>query len=1519
MAASAVDAAVLTERLGEARRSNKLNLSYLDIQNFTGALVRKIQETCPTLQELDLRSNALSELPDELAELKTVKALKLNFNKFATIPSVVAHLPRLQILEMSGNLLANISDTIVNLTTLREVDFSGNRLTDINPKLFDVEQLTAVNFENNEIERIPDEIANAKNLQRLDMSTNRLDKLPDAMGKLAKLVRCDVTSNLLVTIPPILGNLRNLRHFDCRHNELREPYKSKCDADITSFLDFLKEEEERERLEEIERLKPIGIEVGNWVEFKVKVNTDAEEGTNKCYLRDDLTLTACGPTIGLVFGGTRRADHVKCGELWYINTDRMYWELLSIPGGPTARDGHSACYCSTFQCYVVFGGRSGERKRLNDIYVLDMSSENRSEWAWSKPNVEGNPPSPREHAHMSMWGDQVVVFGGSSSGARLNDFFVFDLETSTWSAPAISGNVPGPRQNVAAFASDTHFFIHGGKSNFILNDMFVLDLNTFVWSELTTAGRVPPPRFNHSMLVVDGKHVYVFGGCDELGGNVQSLHMLEVLEHDLHPPTEQKMGAASMAGAVKQTQSSEWTEMDTELVYNESRIAAFRGTMLLLFQHGSKFQNAVRGGVDDSALAISGHFYDTCKTSNVHDLGEKVLDEESMRPPNAKMARIKHTMRTKTGSMPHSLKSVTPKEQKMLDYVDDYRRTFIELYPTRRPLLLFPPNECGVNKFICTTIRPTQLPFLELYTLESCVDYMASFMKFELLEDPRQYPSHIPSPWSVLSWQAGDAFDIAIALVSVLIGVGYDAYVCIGYAPKAVTKDDQSGLECPILEAERAAAAAGPKEEETFEKASKYLIHDAVVLESAFDKAQLAEAVTAGGATSGAAGDAHDDDGIHDAGAEDSHEDPMAAMGDMGEYGGLDDERLADGQRVHAWVLVLGGRREVPENIFVEPTTGRRYGTNDSPYEGIEAVFNSENYWVNMQRNTIGGHGKQLQGISFELSDSAKWEAVIQEVKYEEDKRPKVTAAVAAAAADADGEGEPPATPATDTLVPKTPASSGKPGTAGTMGTEPLEPVETLFMPDLPASWVPKLVLSREAFDVRCPRGARTVMYKKCLHETYALFGECAQWNGLISRLTIYTSKARTAVEECREEYHRRKDRLKLRITFPEKDMVIERFDPGSSFGIKELVNVRGKRRVATFYRSARLDGLIQREELMDEAGGKMIETFVNRDDRLNYRSVSYFPPLAPAAPKESDKPVNPNRLSRKKKVEEPLVPIRKMTEKYAEIPGDVDVTSAKAAAAAAAKGGNKELLARRTFYVAQGQIKLMFHYGTNRISASSRHYSKDGQTNIVTVDPLEEAPKDSELYEEFQTLVEAERKCMNSIRESEKEVQDMVATRSKEEQNIVLLSPYYDIVRCKTEESEEEEETGEVVESDYLSPFLPPLIAGTSLSKAQAFEVREKCLRALQDRLIERANIIQARHDEQTALLAKRQATFQRDRDTMSRHEEEEYERECDAALFRIQILEQRLKRHEEQALQRYYDLDAKLRADPRLQLVLS
>lgn len=82
---------------------------------------------------------------------------------------------------------------------------------------------------------------------------------------------------------------------------------------------------------------------------------------------------------------------------------------------------------------------------------------------------------------------------------------------------------------------------------------------------------------------------------------------------------------------------------------------------------------------------------------------------------------------------------------------------------------------------------------------------------------------------------------------------------------------------------------------------------------------------------------------------------------------------------------------------------------------------------------------------------------------------------------------------------------------------------------------------------------------------------------------------------------------------------------------------------------------------------------------------------------------------------------------------------------------------------------------------------------------------------------------------------------------------------------------------------------------------------------------LLQARLDEEQSALARRQASFARDRDALTPAEEEEYEHAVEEAQFKIGILQRRLANHEEAALQKYYELDKRLRADPRLEVLLT
>ena len=56
----------------------------------------------------------------------------------------------------------------------------------------------------------------------------------------------------------------------------------------------------------------------------------------------------------------------------------------------------------------------------------------------------------------------------------------------------------------------------------------------------------------------------------------------------------------------------------------------------------------------------------------------------------------------------------------------------------------------------------------------------------------------------------------------------------------------------------------------------------------------------------------------------------------------------------------------------------------------------------------------------------------------------------------------------------------------------------------MPPSWVTKLVIPRDCLDMRCPKGVKSTLYHRCQHEIFALFGECARWDGMVERITLY-------------------------------------------------------------------------------------------------------------------------------------------------------------------------------------------------------------------------------------------------------------------------------------------------------------------------------------------------------------------------------------------------------------------------------
>ena len=1462
-------------RLEELRRTGKLSLSYMELTELPRDFVEKVLDSNPRIAELDLRSNRLQILPDDLDMLSFLTVLRLNYNNFSVFPPVLSALPRLHTLEMSGNKIGpDLPPALTTMSHVKEVDLSGNKIVKISGEVQKMQSLVRLNLENNGLEIVPENIGDLPSLQNFDASGNKLQSIPDSFGRMKKLTRLDLSGNLLTSLPPSLGHLKQLRELDVRFNPLPEPMKSKSTGGVPHFLEFLREEEHRQHLQQIERLKPQAEVVGRYRKYRIKSGAKLCPG-----FRAHCSVTPCALKT-VVFGGAFPDSEVlgdnrgkKSGELWVIDSDFMNWKLVEAAGDekPAPRLGHACAFDALRNVLYLFGGRNDGNKKLNDLYSLNVDT-----WEWKRRRGEGDIPTPRENPSVCMLNNQLVVFGGKGT-APMNDLYVFDPDKNMWTSPSVSGSIPAPRDGCALAVDEQRMKIYafGGKANFAQNDLYVLDFFTMQWELIKVEGQPPPPRSLHRMclrptLNSDGSigvgELFVFGGMDEFNSQDYNLFRYSIKNY-------------------------RWDKLDSELDYSESRIGTFTGDADALHLFETR----------DIEIEGRGRVWD------VYKIGENASwqlkrEDRGDRPPNAKLARINNVIRAQKEKMPYSFTHCSPKEVRVIEYCSSYLKIFRELYPWRRVQLLVPRNECDMSKFICTTIRPSYVQHLELYDLHTLCRTFGNLVTYEELDDPLAFSDYVPSPWSVLKWQAGDCIDLSITLTSLLIGAGFDAYVITGYAPRWVTTCNQTMIECPVLEEERLASmpsrtgSRGPSAyardadsvgqggkswdvkisrsaenndgtTDTNERGEPYHVSDPSALASKYVAAMRERSEAPAKMRMGEA----ELEALMRASLALTPADPIP---------NADVDDPLDGTRVHAWVLVKAGKREVSSSVFIEPCTGRIYSPEHSPYQAVESVFNHKNYWINMQG--IGGREpaparRPVSSLGLDLTDSEAWEVVFDDV-HEPDVQ-----------SNEDVMFFPRMRKVAQWLNRREPPE-GKDG-AGQLNPGD-DDAHELFV----ASWVPALNIVRESLDSVCPRGYKLVKYFKSHLEAFALYGEAARWDGMVGRLSIFNDTEYLVLSEVREEYRLRRDKLRRRILYDLENKIVEMFDPGRSHAVKDIVIIKDRMRTTSYYSHARLDGLISREE---DFGMRMVERFEGRADRLVYRSTRYGPPPSPMEPNDADLSSTSVKLRNKKKQEDVQLPIVKVTEKFSRdesVPATRDI-------------------AKRTFYVLDGNIKIAFHYDKHYITAGERIYARGGAFHEKIVDVNAPTYSDQMYLEEYQDLLQREREIQIEIRDVEHEMRELVRVRAKEEQNILLEVPYFDAHRTSDDTQEdtfadEEQQNAH----DYLTPYLPRIVGQRALSRTEALQTRDLCLKALKERLVERANIIQGRHDEETAALAKRQQNFQRDRDQVGRAEEEEYERACEESMFRIHILEQRLIRHEEQALQRYYELDMKLRADTRL-----
>ncbi|KAL0621630.1 Dynein regulatory complex subunit 7 [Plecturocebus cupreus] len=455
---------------------------------------------------------------------------------------------------------------------------------------------------------------------------------------------------------------------------------------------------------------------------------------------------------------------------------------------------------------------------------------------------------------------------------------------------------------------------------------------------------------------------------------------------------------------------------------------------------------------------------------------------------------------------------------------------------------------------------------------------------------------------------------------------------------------------------------------------------------------------------------------------------------------------------------------------------------------------------------------------------------------------------------------------------------------------------------DMPPSWVEQIEISPEAFETRCPNGKKVIQYKRAKLEKWAPY---LNRNGLVSRLTTYEDLECTNILEIKEWYQNRKDMLELKHINKTTDLKTDYFKPGhpQALRVHSYKSMQPEMdRVIEFYEMARVDGLIKREE----TPRTMTEYYQGRSDFLSYRQADFGPRVKKLTLSSAES--NPR-------------PIVKITERFFRNP-------AKPA---------EEDVAERVFLVSEEHIQLRYHCREDHITASKREFLRRSEVDskgnkIITtpdmcityeVEPMEHTKKLLYQHETLMRLKKEEKLSRHQVWESELEVLEILKLREEEEEVHTLTISIYDTKR--NEKSKEYREAMERVmheehlqqvetQLDYLAPFLVQLPPGEKLTHWQAVRLKDECLSDFKQRLINKANLIQARFEKETQELQKKQQWYQENQVTLTPEDEDLYLSYCSQAMFRIRILEQRLDRHKELAPLKYLALEEKLHKDPRL-----
>jgi len=229
---------------------------------------------------------------------------------------------------------------------------------------------------------------------------------------------------------------------------------------------------------------------------------------------------------------------------------KNYWCEYRIKHPPIRRTNHVGFLYKDY--YYIFGGRDINRKKMNDMYRLNLNLED-TEQEWEYIENYGDIPEPVAEHKGVLYDSSYYLFGGVNQSEEVsNTLYIYSIEDQQWIRNDFPENVIPPRTGHSMSLVGDKIVIFGGFDKGVFsNSVYIYNIKENSWenndktendNELLEEGQeviekksgeednifAPEPRINHSQISVNTS-ILIYGGVDKDGKYFDDMWTYDIL------------------------------------------------------------------------------------------------------------------------------------------------------------------------------------------------------------------------------------------------------------------------------------------------------------------------------------------------------------------------------------------------------------------------------------------------------------------------------------------------------------------------------------------------------------------------------------------------------------------------------------------------------------------------------------------------------------------------------------------------------------------------------------------------------------------------------------------------------------------------------------------------------------------------------------------------------------------------------------------------------------------------------